>query len=62
MNLGSLVRTWWMMAIRGGLAIALGLAVLLWPGVTLSSVVLLFGVYAILDGAWAIGAGARLPA
>jgi uncharacterized membrane protein HdeD (DUF308 family) len=62
MNLAPLVHNWWMMAIRGGLAIAFGLAVLLWPGVTLSSVVLLFGVYAILDGGWTIGAGARASA
>jgi uncharacterized membrane protein HdeD (DUF308 family) len=62
MNLAPLVRNWWMMAIRGGLAIAFGLAVLLWPGVTLSDVVVLFGVYAVLDGAWTIGAGARASA
>lgn len=59
MNVGSLVRNWWMMAIRGGLAIAFGLSVLLWPNVTLSIVVVLFGVYALLDGAWTIAAGAR---
>jgi uncharacterized membrane protein HdeD (DUF308 family) len=58
-NLAPLLRNWWMMAIRGGLAIVFGLSVLLWPGITLSSVVLLFGVYAVLDGLWTIGAGAR---
>lgn len=62
MNPATLVRNWWMMAIRGGLAIGFGLVLLLWSGVTLSSVVLLFGVYAILDGAWTVGAGVRASA
>jgi uncharacterized membrane protein HdeD (DUF308 family) len=56
MNLGSLTRNWWMMALRGVLAIAFGLAVLLWPRVTLSTVTVLFGIYAVLDGAWTIAA------
>jgi uncharacterized membrane protein HdeD (DUF308 family) len=59
MNLSSLVRNWWMMAIRGVLAIAFGMSIVVWPGATLSIVVLLFSVYAILDGAWTIGAGTR---
>jgi uncharacterized membrane protein HdeD (DUF308 family) len=58
-NVGALVRNWWMMAIRGGLAIVFGLAIVLWPGVTLSAVVGLFGLYAILDGAWTVAAGVR---
>jgi uncharacterized membrane protein HdeD (DUF308 family) len=53
-NLDPLIRNWWMMAVRGGLAIAFGLVVLLWPDVTLSVVVVLFGVYALLDGGWTI--------
>jgi len=59
MKLEALVRNWWMMAIRGALAIAFGLTVQLWPGVTLSLVVVLFGVYAVLDGAWALAAAGR---
>jgi uncharacterized membrane protein HdeD (DUF308 family) len=55
----ALVRNWWMMAIRGMLAIAFGAALLLWPGVTFSIVVLLFGVYAIVDGSWSIAAANR---
>jgi len=41
---------WSMMAVRGGLGIVLGLAVLLWPTVGLGELVALFGVYAVLDG------------
>ena len=59
MNLTSLVHNWWMMAIRGVLAIAFGVSIVVWPNVTLSIAVLLFGVYAILDGVWTIGAGTR---
>lgn len=53
----SLARNWWMMAIRGFLAIAFGVTVYVWPDVTLSTIVVIFGVYAIADGAWAFAAG-----
>jgi uncharacterized membrane protein HdeD (DUF308 family) len=33
MNLASLVRNWWMMAVRGVLAIAFGVSILVWPNV-----------------------------
>jgi len=42
-----------MVAVRGGLGILMGLAVLLWPGVGLGELVALFGTYAVLDGIWA---------
>jgi uncharacterized membrane protein HdeD (DUF308 family) len=58
MNLDALVRNRWMVAIRGGFAIAFGLGVLLWPGVTLPIVVVLFAVYAVVDGVWTVGTGA----
>ena len=47
------MQTWWMVAVRGGLGILMGLAVLLWPGVGLGELVALFGTYAVLDGIWA---------
>jgi len=49
------MKTWWMLAVRGGLGILLGLIVLLTPGVALGELVVLFGSYAILDGLWAVG-------
>lgn len=52
--LDRLARYWWMIAVRGGLAGAFGVALLAWPGMTLSIVVLLFAAYTILDGGWAI--------
>ncbi len=62
MNLAALVHNWWMIAIRGVLAMAFGVSILVWPHVTLSIVVVLFGVYAILDGVWTIAAGTRASA
>jgi len=55
----ALVRNWWMMVVRGGLAAAFGLCILGWPNVTLWLIVVLFGFYAIVDGLWAIAAGLR---
>ncbi len=55
----TLVRNWWMVAIRGLLAIWLGLALLLWPNVNLPIVIVLFGVYAMLDGIWALASAIR---
>ena len=54
-----LVQNWWMMAVRGLLAMLFGIAILAWPHVSLLTVVVLFGGYAILDGLWAIGAVVR---
>lgn len=45
---------WWMVGARGLLAILFGLAILLRPGLSLNLLVVTFGVYAVLDGAWAV--------
>ena len=60
MEVQTLVRNWWMVATRGLLAIMFGLAVLLWSDVNLSIVVVLFGVYALLDGMWALASATRV--
>jgi uncharacterized membrane protein HdeD (DUF308 family) len=57
--MGALVQNWWMMAVRGLLAMLFGVAILTWPDVSLLTVVVLFGGYAILDGLWAIVAVVR---
>ena len=49
----ALARNAWMIAIRGGLAILFGFALLM-PGVSFGAAVVLFGVYAIVDGTWAM--------
>ncbi len=49
-----LIRSWWLLALRGVLAIVFGVAALIWPGLTLLVLVTLFGAYAIVDGVVAI--------
>jgi uncharacterized membrane protein HdeD (DUF308 family) len=41
---------WWAVLLRGVVAIAFGVLAFSWPGVTLATLVLLFGAYALLDG------------
>lgn len=45
-----LLRSWWMLALRGVLALLFGVLALLMPGPTVLSLVLLFAVYALLAG------------
>ena len=56
----ALVRNWWMMAVRGTLAVLFGLAIFGWSGGMLSLLLVLFGGYAILDGIWALASSIRL--
>ena len=45
-----LSRSWWMLALRGVLALLFGVLALLLPGPTVLSLVLLFAAYALLAG------------
>src|SRR5262249_13320305 len=64
---GEMTRYWWVLALRGVVAVLFGLLAFVWPGVTLAALVLLFGAYALLDGVAALvhavagGAGMRWP-
>jgi uncharacterized membrane protein HdeD (DUF308 family) len=58
-----LSRHWWTLAVRGALAVAFGLAALIWPHITLRVLVWLYGFYAVVDGLLALAAlliGGRL--
>ena len=48
--LETLTRHWWVLAIRGGAAVLFGILALIWPGITVLALVLLFGAYALVDG------------
>jgi uncharacterized membrane protein HdeD (DUF308 family) len=50
----AIAQHWWAIAIRGALGILFGLVAFAFPGVTMLSLVYLFGVYAIVDGVFAI--------
>lgn len=52
--LSALVRSWWILVLRGLFAVLFGVLGLLWPGITVAVLVILFGVYAFADGSFAI--------
>lgn len=54
-----LAQNWWAVALRGVCAILFGLIALLLPGVTITTLVLLFAAYMLVDGIFAIVAGVR---
>ena len=56
-----LARRWWALALRGLFAVIFGLLTFFVPGITLISLVLLFGFYAILDGVFDIVSAMRVP-
>ena len=55
------ITNWWALVLRGVVAILFGLMTFVWPQITLATLVLLFGAYAIVDGIFAIVAGVRAP-
>lgn len=54
----TLVRNWWAIALRGLLAVVFGVIALAEPGVALRSLIMIFGVFALVEGvievAWAL--------
>jgi len=51
--------SWWALLVRGLAAIAFGVLAFVWPGITLTALVFLWGAYALVDGAFAIAAGVK---
>jgi uncharacterized membrane protein HdeD (DUF308 family) len=54
--LSSLADNWWLLLLRGLAAIAFGILAFFWPGLTLLTLALLWGAYALWDGVFALGA------
>jgi uncharacterized membrane protein HdeD (DUF308 family) len=50
-RLSTLAANWRALALRGLVALLFGLVVLFWPGLVLAVLALLFGLYAVVDGA-----------
>ena len=55
-------RNWWIVALRGILAVAFGLYALFVPGLALAAIIMAFGVVVLLAGILAIVAGVRRQA
>ena len=54
--LDDLARNWWLVLLRGIGAVIFGLLTIMWPGLSLLTLVVLFGAFALFDGGLAIGA------
>lgn len=55
----ALAKNWWLLLLRGIAAIIFGVLAFAWPGITLVTLVLLYGAYALVDGVFAIIAAMR---
>jgi uncharacterized membrane protein HdeD (DUF308 family) len=54
--LHALAQHWWLTLLRGVCAILFGVLAFVWPGVTLFTLVILYGAFALADGVLAIAA------
>ncbi|GIF00828.1 HdeD family acid-resistance protein [Paractinoplanes rishiriensis] len=54
--LETLSRHWWAVALRGVAAILFGVLALVWPGITVFALVIVFGAYALADGVFTLAA------
>jgi uncharacterized membrane protein HdeD (DUF308 family) len=57
--LHQLAKNWWLVLLRGIAAIVFGVLAFIWPGITLLTLVILYGIYALFDGVMAIAAAIR---
>lgn len=57
--LDALARNWGLILLRGVLAILFGVLAILWPGITLITLVLLYGAFAFVDGVFSLIAAVR---
>jgi uncharacterized membrane protein HdeD (DUF308 family) len=51
-----LSKHWWLLLLRGIAAIVFGVLAFIWPGLTLLTLVILYGAFAIVDGVLALAA------
>jgi uncharacterized membrane protein HdeD (DUF308 family) len=50
----ALAKNWWLLLLRGIAAIIFGLLAFVWPGLTLLTLILFYGAFALVDGVLAI--------
>jgi uncharacterized membrane protein HdeD (DUF308 family) len=54
--LRTLAKSWWITLLRGLAAVAFGVLAFAWPGLTMLTLILLFAVYVLADGIFALAA------
>ncbi|HEX4414180.1 MAG TPA: DUF308 domain-containing protein [Lacipirellulaceae bacterium] len=57
--LTTVCKRWWVLMVRGIAAILFGICAIAWPGITLLYLVILFGIFSIVDGIAALILGFR---
>ena len=55
--INELLGNWWMILVRGLAGVSFALLAIVWPGITLTALVYLFGAYAIVDGVMGLWLG-----
>jgi uncharacterized membrane protein HdeD (DUF308 family) len=59
--LEALQRGWWLLVLRGVCALLFGVLAFAWPGLTLVTLVIFFGAYALINGLFTLGVAFRAP-
>ena len=54
--LHALAHNWWLILLRGIAAIVFGVLAFIWPGLTLFTLIIFYGAFALVDGVMAIAA------
>ena len=49
-----LARNWWVFVVRGVIAVLFGIMAYAWPGITLATLIILFGAYVFVDGVFLV--------
>ena len=55
----ALHRSWWLLLLRGIAAVAFGVLTFVWPQISLLTLILVYGIYALIDGVLALVAAIR---
>ena len=55
----ALHRSWWLLLLRGIAAVAFGVLTFVWPQISLLTLILVYGIYALADGILALIAAIR---
>src|SRR5881394_2429172 len=57
----TLAHNWWLLALPGLIAITFGLLAFVWPEITLLSLALLFGAFALMNGVLSLAIAVKAP-